>query len=221
MFCEKCGKELKIGDAFCWSCGTPVPDATDMEEEAEKVLSESVTAIQADNEKTGDMPTNDTTTNVSQENTSQADVTKTTATDNTSVNSTSTNQATSYNNSNKIELDSRLLSGKVSRKFNYHNETNGVASALRLIGWLVIGLGTLAGFIIIFYALSKTGSSSGSYSSLNSAVAGVSTGLGIGVIVASIIPGLGFLGFAEIIQLLQDQKTILLRQTLRNDEKQL
>ena len=36
--------------------------------------------------------------------------------------------------------------------------------------------------------------------------------LGIGVIVASLIPGIGFLGFAEIIQLLQDQKTILLRQ---------
>ena len=33
MFCEKCGKEVVLGDAFCWSCGAPIEGVTVEEEE--------------------------------------------------------------------------------------------------------------------------------------------------------------------------------------------
>ena len=84
-----------------------------------------------------------------------------------------------------------------------------------VIGWIVIGIGILIGFCIILYAISKSGSSSSSYyASAYSMFSGMGVGFGIGTIIVSAISGLGFLGVSEIIQLLQDQKTIMLRKEL-------
>ncbi len=215
MFCEKCGKELKAGDAFCWFCGTPVPEAGDVEGAVEKELSESVAAMKTDDQS--GPQTSETQMKVSQTSETLTSNSQSTGAQKSDANRTPVDEGTQYHNAkrvsnNKMELDSKVLIGEVSSKFNNNRETNSVATSLKIIGWLVIGFRIVAGLIIIFYAMSKTGSSSSSYNPISSAVTGASAGLGIGVIVASLIPGIGFLGFAEIIQLLQDQKTILLRQ---------
>ena len=89
---------------------------------------------------------------------------------------------------------------------------NSTATAFSVIGWIVLGVGLAIGITIIMFALSKSGSSSSSYYSVTSMFSGLGAGFGIGTIIVSIISGLGFFGVAEIIQLLQDQKTILMYQ---------
>ena len=195
MFCEKCGKELKAGDAFCWACGTPIPDADDIEEEVEKNIAETVTEIEPDEPKSVIEQTDSNNTSTVDKQTSGA----------------------MYNNSNYV-IDNRIRIGKVSSEFNQHRENNRIANGFKLVGWLVITIGVLIGFVLLIMALTKSGSSS-SYSAISSAFSGLGSWFAIGTIIISVISGMGFLGIAEIIQLLQDQKTILIRQNLRNNTK--
>lgn len=198
MFCEKCGKELLEGDVFCTGCGTPVKgvttdnevDSKAVEEVLKQDVKEEYTQVEGD-KKT-----------VSSESVNH-------------VNPSTLNGAWApERNPSSTDKGSNVLRGDASSKFNYNRESNGVASAFRIIGWLVIAIGGCIGLVIIYYAISKSGSSSSSYYSATSMFSGMGVGFGIGTIIVGAISGLGFLGFAEIIQLLQDQKTIMLRKEI-------
>ena len=111
----------------------------------------------------------------------------------------------SFGANNSMNVDPKILSGQVSSKFKYNRENNSTATAFKIVGWSIVIIGLTLGLFVI----SSAGKSSSYVSSLFS---GLGAGGGIAIMVMSVLSSLGFFGIAEIIQLLQDQKTILLRQ---------
>lgn len=223
MFCEKCGKELKAGDAFCWACGAPIPDTGDIEEEVEKNIAESVTSMHTGAQRASQI--SDELADKSQKIETKINDVQSVEETNSSEQAKSVDEAyggmeSSYRNvssgaNNSMNVDPKILSGQVSSKFKYNRENNSTAITFKIVGWAIIVIGFIIG-IMVMIAAASTGKSSSYMSSLFS---GLGAGSGILIMVISVLSSLGFFGMAEIIQLLQDQKTILLRQNLHNNEK--
>ena len=216
MFCEKCGKELKAGDAFCWACGAPIPDAGDIEEEVEKNIAESVTSMHTGAQRASQI--SDELADKSQKIETKINDVQSVEETNSSEQEKRVDEAyggmeSSYRNvssgaNNSMNVDPKILSGQVSLKFKYNRENNSTATAFKIVGWSIVIIGLTLGLFVISFA----GKSSSYVSSLFS---GLGAGSGILIMVISVLSSLGFFGIAEIIQLLQDQKTILLRQNLK------
>lgn len=188
MFCEKCGNKIEVGDMFCSVCGTSVEGASVTEESGAEAATNSDNGIGNDNAQFSDISekiiteTNEVEEMLDKPNMNEAVV----------PNVTARQFENSLQKSQSNTPPVRLMS-------------NGIATAFRLIGWFIVVIGVVVGIIIIAVSAGK-GSSSSAYSMLS----GFGVGAGVISIVIGVVSGLGFLGIGEIIQLLQDQKTIML-----------
>jgi len=105
------------------------------------------------------------------------------------------------------EFEKRLNSGgtQTQNELTIRFKRNKAATAFNVVAWLIMCIGGIIGIIIILYSFSKSGSNS-----YTSVFGGLGSGVGIIVVVASFLSSLGFFAVGEIIQLLEDQKTIML-----------
>ncbi|MBE5900092.1 MAG: zinc ribbon domain-containing protein [Lachnospiraceae bacterium] len=188
MFCEKCGNKIEVGDMFCSVCGTSVEGASVTEESGAEAATNSDNGIGNDNAQFSDISEKIITeTNAGEEILDRPNVNEPIVS-NVTARQFENNLKNTQNNVPPVRLKS-----------------NGVATAFRIIGWFIVIVGVVAGIYMLASSSSK-GSSSSAYSLLS----GFSAGAGVISIVTGVISGLGFLGVGEIIQLLQDQKTIML-----------
>ena len=187
MFCEKCGSEIKDDDVFCPSCGAKVEELGEGKPVPTSIVDNKSVMPEAASFEASE--------GVSDSGMNKEETLK------------SNNQVQSETMSSAREFEKNLNNGNVQAqgKSYIRLKTNGFASAFKVVGWIVMGLGGFAGLIIIIYSLSKSGSNS--YSSM---FAGLGSGAGIIILVTSILSSLGFLAVGEIIQLLEDQKTIMI-----------